>query len=158
MVGIRGFNRVHAGFTLIEALITLAILAILVSLAGPAMRDLILAQRVKNATYDLHAALDLARSTALTRNIDIVLAPEPAGWSAGWVIRDANGIELWRENSIASISISGPGSVTFQPNGRPSSTATPFALSAAELGTSYHRCIRLQLNGRAHTNPGVCTG
>lgn len=75
----------NMGFTLVELLITLAILVILVTGAIPAMRDMIERQRLYHAAETLAADLRLFRSEALSRNQDhiTVTFAEGSDWCYG---------------------------------------------------------------------------
>ena len=55
------------GFTLIELMIALAILAILIRVAAPSMQDMIVNSRLQGASSDLVADLSLARGTAAAK-------------------------------------------------------------------------------------------
>jgi type IV fimbrial biogenesis protein FimT len=84
--------RPTAGFTVIELIITVAVLAILVAVATPSFRELSLNNRTTSATNNLLADLALARNEAVkTARIGYVSAAG-GDWSAGWAVWvDANG-------------------------------------------------------------------
>ena len=145
------------GFTLIELLVAVAVLSILLTAAGPALSNVITAQQVKNAGFDLAAALIVARSEALTRNVSVTIAPNATdNWALGWVVRDDGGNVLRRQNPYPRIVVTGPTQVMFNGDGRPDSTTTPFAVTASEIATDNARCVRVRLNGRPSVAKGGC--
>src|SRR5574340_1654353 len=74
------------GFTIIEMMITVVILVILIAVGIPSFRDFILVQRVKNASFEVFAALALARSEAVSRNNTVTITPPGGNWANGWQI------------------------------------------------------------------------
>ena len=75
------------GFTLIELMITLAIAAILASLAAPSFRDIIQNNRMTTQYNDLLASLSLARSEAIKRGENVIaLSNNGTSWEDGWTI------------------------------------------------------------------------
>lgn len=73
------------GFTLIEMMVTVAILAILVSIAAPSFNNFFDKYRVKRAAETLSAFLVNAKSEALKRNKNVrtVITGSGTTWCAG---------------------------------------------------------------------------
>jgi type IV fimbrial biogenesis protein FimT len=61
------------GFTLVEALVTIAIAAILVAVAVPSFRDVLAKRRVEGIASELLTDLQYARSEAVARNASVRL-------------------------------------------------------------------------------------
>lgn len=86
------------GFTLIELIVTISIVAILAALAFPSFGTSMRNSRVTTQTNDLLTAINLARSEAITRTrgISVCAADTSAGvpavcgdeteWAKGWVV------------------------------------------------------------------------
>jgi len=72
------------GFTLIELLTTLAIVAILLSLATPSMASWVNQYRLRSAAFDLMGDLQLARSEAVKRGVRITINNMDGDWDTGW--------------------------------------------------------------------------
>jgi len=81
------------GFTLIELLCTIAILAIVTTLASRSVSAAVNAARTSNSVASLFSALTRARSFAASQGVDVVLCPSIDGthcaagyhWEAGWI-------------------------------------------------------------------------
>ncbi len=74
------------GFTLVEAMIVVLIVAILLGVGIPGFREAFATQRVKTAAKTLFTALRQARSEAMRMNglCDVYVVPDDAGdWAAG---------------------------------------------------------------------------
>lgn len=144
------------GFTTVELLVVITVLSIFLAIAAPAMSGMVAAQQVRAASSDLHATLNIARSEALTRNASVTVNPAEGDWARGWSVTDSSGAVLRRQSAYARISLSGPARVIFSGDGRPDTSATPFAVTDRDASTSRHRCVRLRLNGRSAINRGAC--
>lgn len=86
------------GFTLVELMITLAVVAILVALAAPPFQSFVENNRSVTATNEFLSALTLTRSEAVKRDRVTVLCASSDGatctgaWNEGWIaFEDANG-------------------------------------------------------------------
>jgi len=74
------------GFTLVELLFTLAILAIALSIAAPNFSELLHNQRAGTATQELRNALDFARESAAHSGQPISIVAIDGDWAAGWEV------------------------------------------------------------------------
>lgn len=85
-------RRHISGFTLIELMVTLAVLAIAVGLAVPGFQALFANSQRSEFTRELYVSLAQARSEAVSRNSLISVIPLDDDWLNGWqVIVDDDG-------------------------------------------------------------------
>lgn len=80
------------GFTIIELMMAIMILAILAFVAAPAMRDMIQRNKVEVSSTSLMRSIVAARSEAIARNQPVVLCSSTngtscstGGWDDGWL-------------------------------------------------------------------------
>ena len=149
-------RRLAGGFTTIELLVVIGVLLVLVAAAAPSLSGMVVTQQLKNAAFDLSSSLSLARSEALTRNAAVTLDPVAGDWAKGWTVTEAGGTVLRRQSAYGRIALSGPVRVIYNADGRPDTTATPFAVTATDASTDNYRCVRLRVNGRFNVKRGVC--
>ena len=92
-VDVRGLRR-SRGFTLVELVIALLILAILVAVGVPTFQDATLGSRLGSTANNLVVSLYLARSEAIKRNTIVRVCPSTDGtscatsssWQTGWIV------------------------------------------------------------------------
>ena len=112
--------RSAAGLTLVEVIVTVAILAVLWGLAAPSFKPLLDRWRVQQAVGAMTGTLRLARSEAIQRGGEVVvqkiarhtdgctLAATPADWGCGWMLfvdSDASGSFTAGEEVLQSVRI-----------------------------------------------------
>lgn len=142
------------GYTMTELVVTVAIAAILTTVAVPSFNGLIAAKRAQTFASDLYVTLAKTRSTALTLNNNVTLQPNGGGWSSGWQIVDSNGNVLDNHAAATGVTVAAgaPVSVIYGASGRlPVGVAAPvFVISAGNGSTQSFQCVSLTLSGRPY--------
>ena len=167
--------RGDRGFTLIELMITIAVLAVLLVAVAPAMTDMILNNRMSAFSSDLMADLAAARSEALKRSQRVVICKNSGtnascgtgNWENGWLLYlDANSnTTLDGGETIFRVRQALPGGYTINSAGiadtlvvRPVGLATPtgtFRICDQRAG-NFGRLITVSAAGRASVAPATC--
>jgi type IV fimbrial biogenesis protein FimT len=147
------------GFTLIELMVTIAVIAIFSALAGPAFREMIASQRVRSGSSALNESLWLARSEAVKRNADDVTFTLANGTGSSWSIV-TGATTLHTQEALSNVTWQRCGSgtstvYTFNRYGRLTSGAGKMQLGVADADT--YRCVTVSVSGRATVEEGTCT-
>lgn len=151
----------HAGFTLIEMMVVVSVLAVMLSLAMPGLGSLLEAQRLRAAAFDLVGDLTAARGEALNRRQTVLVAPISSGdWTSGWRVTEGGEVLRQRSPVGGSLSVSeAPASIAYDRNGRLSGGD---GFVRIELGSSRlsdetrMRCISIDPLGRVRSDIGEC--
>lgn len=147
------------GFTLLELMVTVAVLAILTTIAIPNYQRFVADSRMTAQANDLLTALHLARSEAVKRNAPVSVNAMGGDWVNGWQVVDVNG-EVLRDFAAlkgdSTLDGSGAIAITFKSNGQ--AGAVDFELRPADSSLSPGRNISVDLAGRPSVcKPGYCS-
>jgi type IV fimbrial biogenesis protein FimT len=158
------------GFTFIELMVTIALVAVITTVAVPAWSDFIRRNQAAAETNELITSLNYTRSEAVRRNTEVSLCRSHDGatcdgdqdWTAGWiayiggtpsspdtVLREWTG----RDNGSE---LTGPeNGLTYNPDGSLDNAA---AFDSQPRGCTGHerRQIALSLAGRPRTDKAQC--
>lgn len=114
------------GFTLIELMVTVAVLVIVLSIAIPSFSNMLLNNRISTTAYEVQAAMQLARSEAVQRKRVVTLCRANAAftkcedgkdWTQGWLLVAGDDVlNIWQSKS--GLDVNGPStSISFLGNG-----------------------------------------
>lgn len=166
--------RSAKGFSLIELLVVIGIMGIIMSIMTPSLRTLMLNQRAKSVSFDVFAALTLAKSEAQKRQSTIYVKAEAAGWSNGWCVLTsdvacsltapgAETIQIFDGNPSdvqVDATIKGTAtavnSVMFMRTGRLSTGSQAVEFSIELLDGSVSRCVTVPVTGSAVSEAKKC--
>lgn len=139
-------NRTH-GFTLIEAMIVVALAAILAALAAPSFTTMIANQRLDSAAQELHTLLQFARAEAVYKRTETAVTVTDHKWEA------KAGVQVLRESVLSDAVTVEPGvagGVTFDTAGaaKPATGNAPYIVKFSSAQATRVQCLRV-------TGPGL---
>ena len=113
------------GFTLIELMVTIAVLAIITMMAMPLFKDMMVAQNFSKSTQELILTLNQARSKAVLerRQVQVILQPNstpaPSTNTDNQLVWVPSGQSILKTNLTTSIYFNLTGGVCFLDGGTP---------------------------------------
>jgi type IV fimbrial biogenesis protein FimT len=155
------------GFTIIELMIVVVILAILATIAGPSLYEASLSGKIAGYASDLIGSAQLARSEAIKRNSPVTMCVSANGsscgsgnWNQGWILL-ASGQVLKVQAALESgIQVNSTSiSINFDPSGLVSSAATLTVCRKLPTVGSSERVVAISATGKStlsKTSAGVC--
>lgn len=169
-------NRSRSGFTLIELMISIAVLGVLLALAIPSMRDLSYGSSAVSLSNRLLANLNTARVEAVKNATNVRVSAVGGVWANGWEVavdRNMNGAidagdgdVLLQEGAavpsnfgMTAVAIPGAAVTTlfYTPTGTLSTAAGVWFKIVRPDKTEFpDRCkrVRIEASGRAESNKG----
>jgi type IV fimbrial biogenesis protein FimT len=143
----------HGGFTLVELGVTIAIIAVLATIAMPPMINLILTQHVKSGASNLQTALFYARSEAVKRAANVDIVPVSNDWKSGWKVQLADGTVLRAQSALdsqlTSMPVNAGEKVTYQSDGHIAAALGSMIVRISTNPKVTARCVVVDLSGRA---------
>lgn len=169
-------SRRSNGFTLVELMVTIAVLAILSTIAYPSFQGTIRSNRMATTSNELIAALALARSEAIRGTHGGGVCASTAGtscdgksWADGWMVwNDANGngsfdagevVLRYAEARKKMQGVSGQAlTIAFDSRGRSRAvTAQDITLRPADCGSQpLQRRLSISLTGQTRLQKEAC--
>lgn len=156
-------HKREKGFTLIELMVAISILGVLISLALPNFRTLMINQQIRAAAQELHSSLMLARAEAVKLNGAVRVVAEGSSWQSGWRMWRLDddgtivGDELRIQDGFDNVVINEDNSatnVTFNRSGRLTGGNVEFSLCITD-GTE--RKVMIDAGGMARVERGeIC--
>ncbi len=151
--------RRTAGFTLLELLVTIAIVAVIAGIAAPSFQNMMATQRVRSATGDLVSALNFARSEAVKRNRVVTVSPG-ASWAAGWSItyvdNGGNTQTLQSHGGFDGLTVAGNTAISFRADGRRNSANVQIEIAPPSGSGAKKHCLSVSPTGKPESKAGAC--
>lgn len=157
------------GFTLVELLMVLAIVAVLTTLAAPALGSLIGRSQARAARNVLVTSLNQARITAVNRGGHVVVCPSFDGercaratvWRPGWILfadldrdraRSADepllAVGQVRAAGVAIVATSGRVAIDYRPDGSAGGTNVTLTVCDRQSGANGASTVVVSPSGR----------
>jgi len=138
--------KASAGFTLIELMITVAILAVFAAVALPSFSKSITNSRVQASSNELASLIQYARSTAAQNNQSMDLCVSSGVWTvrkATSPVCDSSATILRSFTPASGVSVSASvTSLTFRSNGTASASANLITCYGSTASTGYKLAVQ----------------
>ena len=148
------------GFTVVELMVVVVIVAILAAVALPSLDTALTNQRLRNAATDFVSALLLARSEAIKRGSEVQVAPLAAGdWASGWrVFSVSDNEQIERTQSLGHwVDVEyAPDVIAYQRSGRLAGAGVQRIEFRPSKGNGVVRCVWIDPSGLPRLTQASC--
>lgn len=145
------------GFTLVELMVTIAVMAILLAIAVPSFTDAVLGSKLSSYANNFVASAHLARSEAIKRNAAVTLCASAdgtscataGGWQQGWIVLSGTTV-IQRQQALSAglLFTGGVHSIIYQSSGISAISTTLTLCRATPSVGSQQREISISATGR----------
>ena len=152
--------KLGRGFTLLELMVAIAVLAILATVGVPSFRELIQNNRVVTQTNELVSALNFARTEAIKRgrDVELVVTQVDPGWRARVAVDVTDETLRVVDRQGSQVAVDADVTIVFGPTGVPNAGAN-FAMEPGPSCTGdKRREIVVGASGQITTTRAVCSG
>lgn len=160
LLPLQSVMKTNTGFTLVELLTALTVLAILLSLAVPSFRETIMNNRLSIQANEFITAINVARSEAVKQAENITITSKNGtDWSQGWTITDSGGTALRDHNALEGTSTltGGVSSIQYESTGFITGGSTlTFDLCDTRTGETGTR-VTILVTGRPSSDELSCS-
>jgi type IV fimbrial biogenesis protein FimT len=146
-----------AGFTLIELIVSVAVLAIVITLAVPSLTNLMLDAGLKTVAIDVYNTMGYARSEAIKRNATVDIIPTGGNWKNGWTVQvGASVLKTVGPSTTSMDNITTPGTISYSSTGRLTTPGTvTYVISVSGNPHVTPRRVIVDMSGRARIRQGT---
>lgn len=151
------------GFTIIELMVVVAVLAIAAAVAVPSFTNVIEANRLASETNRLLASINFARSEAVKIGDDVSLRAVDGGFANGWcavTAGDCDGANVIREFEGGDMSYAAAANeVTFNSRGEQATANFSIQIEPTDCEAGEadrRRTITISISGRSSIQKGDC--
>ena len=145
------------GFTIIELITSVAVLAIIIAFAVPGLTNLLLDTGLKKAAIEVVTTMSYARSEAIKRNATVDIIPTGGNWKNGWTVQvGATVLKTVGASTTSMDDITTPGTISFASSGRLTTPGTvTYVLNVSGNPRVTPRRVIVDMSGRASIRQGM---
>ena len=149
-------TKKNHGFTLIELMVTIAVMAIIATMAAPSFGDMLLKQNLNKSTRDLIGILTDAKTKAVLERREITLTLKDVKQNSK--LENTESIFYWQPSGKAILKTGSATSVIFRPNGLvKASTDTTFTICNQVGGNSSKIIVISKMGAIQMVSESSCT-